>query len=80
MDYPGAGTNMYLLGLGPDQVYQIRVEASSIWVPEERRWGPQVFSIREGIIFTVNDPVRLMYSLHKANVIAKRLGMWLYKE
>ena len=52
-DYPEAGSNMYLLA--PDQVYKVRVLASTVWVPEVRRWEPEVFIIGEGINFTVED-------------------------
>ena len=69
---------MYLLG--PDQVYKVRVQASSVWVLEVRRREPEVFIIGEGINFTVEDPTRLMHSLHKANVIAEQVGIQLYKE
>ena len=63
---------MYLLG--PDEVYQVRVAASSVWVPEERIWAPEVFIIREGINFTVDDPTRLVYRLRGANTIAVQVG------
>ena len=36
---------MYLLA--PYQVYKVRVLASSVWVPEVRRWEPEVFIISE---------------------------------
>ena len=77
-DYPEAGSNMYLLA--PDQVYKVRVLASTVWVPEVRRWEPEVFIIGEGINFTVEDTTRLMQNLHRANVIAEQVGIRLYKE
>ena len=51
-----------------------------MWVPEVRRWEPEVFLIGEGINFTVEDTTRLMQSSHKANMIAERVGIRLYKE
>ena len=39
-----------------------------------------MFITREGMDFIVDDPTRLIYSLHKANVIAEQKGIWLYKE
>ena len=51
-----------------------------MWVPEVRRWGPEVFLIGEGIKFTVQDTTRLMQNLQKANVIAEQVGIRLYKE
>ena len=69
---------MYLLA--PDQVYKVRVQAPSVWVPEVRRWEPQVFIIAEGINFTVEDTTGFMQNLHKANVIAEQVGIRLYKE
>ena len=77
-DYPEAGSNMYLLA--PDQVYKVRVLASSLWVPEVRRWEPERFIIGEGINFIVEDTTRLMQNLHRANVIAEQVGIRLYKE
>ena len=77
-DYPEAGSNMYLLA--PDQVNKVRVLASTVWVPEVRRWEPEVFIIGEGINFTVEDTTRLMQNLHRANVIAEQVGIRLYKE
>ena len=77
-DYPEAGSNMYLLA--PDQVYKVRVLASTVWVPEVRRWEPEVFIIGEGINFTVEDTTRLMQNLHRANVVAEQVGIRLYKE
>ena len=77
-DYPEAGSNMYLLA--PDQVYKVRVLASTVWVPEVTRWEPEVFIIGEGINFTVEDTTRLMQNLHRANVIAEQVGIRLYKE
>ena len=62
------------------QVYKVRVLASSVWVPEVRRWEPEVFIISEGINFTVQDTTRLMQNLHRANVIAEQVGIRLYKE
>ena len=53
-DYPNLGTYMYLLG--PDEVYQVRVVASSVWVPEERIWAMEVFIIKECMNFTVDEP------------------------
>ena len=78
LDYPEAGSNMYLLA--PDQVHKVRVLASSVWVPEVRHWEPEVFIIGEGINFTVEDTMRLMQNLHKANIIAEQVGIRLYKE
>ena len=69
---------MYLLG--PDKVHQVRVVASSVWVLQERSWVREVFVIREGINFTVDDPTRLVYSLHKANLIATQVNIRQYKE
>ena len=40
-DYPEAESNTYLLA--PDQVCKVQVLASSVWVPEVRRWEPEVF-------------------------------------
>ena len=77
-DYPEAGSNMYLSA--PDQVYKVRVLASSVWVPEVRRWEPEVFIIDEGINFTVEDTTRLMQNLHRAKLIAEQVGIRLYKE
>ena len=77
-DYPEAGSNMYLLA--PGQVYKVRVLASTVWVPEVRRWEPEVFIIGEGINFTVEDTTKLMQNLHRANVIAEQVGIRLYKE
>ena len=57
-----------------------RVLASTVWVPEVRRWEPEVFIIGEGINFTVEDTTRLMQNLHRANVIAEQVGIRLYKE
>ena len=51
-----------------------------MWVPEVRRWEPEVFIIGEGINFTVEDTASLMQNLHKANVIAEQVGIRLYKE
>ena len=62
---------MYLLA--PDHVYKVRVLASSVWVPEVRRWEPEVFIIGESINFTVEDTTRLMQNLHTANVIAEQI-------
>ena len=67
-DYPVSGTNMYLLG--PDEVYQVRVVASSIWVPKERIWVPEVCITREGINVLVDDLTRLVYNLHTAKMMA----------
>ena len=75
---PEAGSNMYLLA--PHQVYKVRVLASTVWVPEVRRWEPEVFIIGEGINFTVEDTTGLMRNLHRANVIAEQVGIRLYKE
>ena len=36
--------------------------------------------IGEGINFTVDDPTRLVYSLHKANLIATQVGIRQYKK
>ena len=77
-DYPEARSNMYLLA--PDQVYKVRLLASSVWVPEVRRWEPEVFIIGEGINFTVEDTTRLLQNLRKANMIAEQVGIRLYKE
>ena len=65
---------MYLLA--PDQVYKVRVLALSVWVPEVRRWEPEVFIIGEGINFTLEADA----NLHPANVIAEQVGIRLYKE
>ena len=43
-------------------------------MPEERSWVPEVF-IREGINFTIDDPTRVVYSPHKANLIAAQMGI-----
>ena len=48
--------------MAPDQVYKVQVPASSVWVPEVRRWELEVFIIGEGINFTVEDTTRLMES------------------
>ena len=61
-------------------MYKVGVEASSVWVPEVRRWEPQVFIIVATINLTVEGLTRLMHSLHKANVIAQQVGIQLYKE
>ena len=66
--------------LGPDVVYKVRVVASSVWVLEERSWASKVFITREGIKFAVDDPTRLVYSFHTANVIAAQAGIRLDKE
>ena len=78
LGYPNSGTLPYLLG--PDVVYQVTMVASSIWVPEERSPTPEVFIIREGINFTIDDPTRSVYSLHKANIITAQVGIRKYKE
>ena len=54
--YPEEGSNLYLLAL--DQVYKVRVLASTVWVPEVRCLEPEVFIIVEGINFTVEDTTR----------------------
>ena len=58
------GRKQYVLIGTRDQVYKVRVLASSVWVPEVRRWEPEVFIIGEGINFTVEDTTRLMQNLH----------------
>ena len=64
--------------LGPDRVYLVQVVVGCVWVPEERIWSAEVFIVGEGIHFIVDDSVRLMAQLNRANIIAAELGLRMY--
>ena len=56
----------------------IKVVTSSAWVLGDRIWALEIFIIREGINFTMDDPTRLIYNLHWANTGAALVGIWQY--
>ena len=67
---------MYLLG--PDRVYSVQAVAGCVWVPEERIWAPEVFIMRAGMPFVVDDPVRLMAQPNRPNIPAAELEVKTY--
>ena len=61
--------------MATDEVYKVKVVASSAWVVEDRIWAPEVCIIGEGIDFTVDDTARSFSNLHTTNTTASQVGM-----
>ena len=57
----------------------MQVVAGCVWVPQEKIWESEVFVVREGIHFTVDNQVRLMEQTDHANVLAAELGTKMYQ-